>query len=126
MIAHALIVGAGGFLGAAARYLVGGAVHRWLPADFPYGTFVVNVSGCLVIGMLAGLADERGVLGPEARLFWMIGVLGGYTTFSTFGYETVALLRDRGHAAALVNVAGQVVLGILAVWAGMVLARSAR
>jgi CrcB protein len=118
-----LVVGAGGFLGAAARYLVGGLVHRWLPATFPYGTFLINVTGCFAIGVLAALAEE-GSVPPAARLFLMIGVLGGYTTFSSFGYETFSLIREGSGPAACVNVVGQVVLGMLAVWGGAVVGRS--
>ncbi len=120
---HLLLVGAGGGLGAMLRFLAGGFVHRFLPASFPYGTFLINVSGCFGIGFLAGLVEERFLLGPGARLFWMVGVLGGYTTFSTFGYETLVLLRGGSQAAALANAAGQVVLGLTAVAAGTVAAR---
>jgi CrcB protein len=105
------------------RFLLGGAVHRFLPASFPYGTFLINVTGCFGIGFLAVLVEERFLLGPGARLFWMVGVLGGYTTFSTFGYETMMLLRGGSQAAALVNAAGQVLLGLAAVAAGAVTAR---
>ncbi len=120
---HLLLVGAGGGLGAMLRFLAGGFVHHFLPASFPYGTFLINVSGCFGIGFLAGLVEERFLLGPGARLFWMVGVLGGYTTFSTFGYETLVLLRGGSQAAALANAAGQVVLGLTAVAAGTVAAR---
>jgi fluoride exporter len=123
LLERTLVVGTGGFLGAAARYLLGGAVYRWLPASFPWATFVINVTGCFGIGFLAVLAEERMLLGPGARLFLMVGVLGGYTTFSTFGYETIALLRDGSLVAAALNVLGQVALGLLAVWAGMTAAR---
>ncbi len=123
MIGKTLVVGIGGFLGAAARYLLGGLVYRFLPATFPYATVLINVSGCFGIGFLAVLVEERAVLGPSSRLFWMIGVLGGYTTFSTFGYETMALIRGGGHGAALLNVSSQVGLGLLAVWLGAVTAR---
>jgi len=123
MLLRTLLVGAGGFLGASLRYLAGGAVHRVLPASFPYATFLINVSGCFGIGLLAALAEDRFVLTPQARLFWMVGVLGGFTTFSTFGYETFALLRDGSQTAALLNAAGQVLLGLLAVWLGMASAR---
>lgn len=105
------------------RFLVGGFVHRLLPATFPYGTFLINVSGCFGIGFLAVLVEERFLLGPGARLFWMVGVLGGYTTFSTFGYETIMLVRGGSQAAALWNAAGQVLLGLAAVAAGAVTAR---
>ena len=123
MLERTLVVGTGGFLGASARYLLGGVVYRWLPATFPWATFVINVTGCFGIGFLAVLAEERMLLGPGARLFLMVGVLGGYTTFSTFGYETIALLRDGSLGAASLNVLGQVALGLLAVWAGMTAAR---
>jgi len=122
-MARTLIVGTGGFLGAAARYLVGGAVYRYLPASFPYATVIINVSGCFGIGFLAVLAEERLVLGPSARLFWMLGVLGGYTTFSTFGYETMALAREGSFTLASLNVISQVLLGLLGVWLGGVAAR---
>jgi CrcB protein len=118
-----LIVGTGGFLGASARYLVGGLVYRYLPASFPYATVIINVSGCFGIGLLAALAEERLLLGASARLFWMIGVLGGYTTFSTFGYETMALVREGSFTLASLNVISQVLLGLLGVWLGGVAAR---
>lgn len=120
---RALLAGSGGFLGAAARYWIGGLVHRHLGAGFPYGTLAVNVTGCFAIGVLGVLAEERLALSPAARVFWMIGVLGGYTTFSSFGYETMALLREGSSAFALLNVAAQVVLGLLAVWCGAALGR---
>ena len=123
MLVRTLVVGAGGFLGASARYLLGGAIYRWLPATFPWATFVINVTGCFGIGFLAVLMEERMVLGPSARLFLMVGILGGYTTFSTFGYETIALLRESSFAAAAINVLGQVALGLVAVWAGAAAAR---
>ena len=123
---RALLVGAGGFLGAMARYALGGLIHRWAPLTFPYGTFVINVSGCLAIGFLAVLADERLVLGPAGRLFWMAGILGGYTTFSAFGYETAVLLRASRPLAVAVNVMGQVLLGLVAVLLGAALARLLR
>ena len=117
-----LAVGVGGFLGAAGRYGLGLLVYRVLPATFPWATFLINVTGCLAIGVLGALV-ERAAIGAAGRLFWITGVLGGYTTFSTFGYESVALLQKGQPAAALGNVVGQVVLGLLAVWAGMALAR---
>lgn len=123
MLVRLLLVGAGGFVGASLRYLVGGLVHRWLPATFPYGTLLVNVSGCFLIGVLASLAEER-MIGPLARVFWMVGVLGGYTTFSSFGYETISLLREGSHASAWANVLGQVMLGLAAVWAGAAAGRA--
>jgi CrcB protein len=121
---NTLVVGLGGFVGASARYLVGGLVYRVLPETFPYATFLINVTGCFGIGFLAVLAEDRPSFGPGLRLFLMIGVLGGYTTFSTFGYETLALVREGSRAAALVNVLGQVAFGLAAVWLGAVAARA--
>jgi len=121
---RALIVGCGGFLGAAARYAIGGAVHRLIPYPFPSGTLVVNASGCFAIGLLAVVFEQRLALAPGLRLFWLVGVLGGYTTFSTFGLETMTLLREGSHAAAAGNVIGQVVVGLVSVWLGMVLGRT--
>jgi CrcB protein len=118
-----LLVGAGGALGAMLRYAVGTLALRWLPASFPFGTFIVNVTGCFAIGVLAALFDRSGA-GLAPRLFWVAGVLGGYTTFSTFGYDTLALLRQGGVATATLNAAGQVVAGLLAVWAGALVVRA--
>ncbi len=114
-----LLIGLGGFFGSMLRYAVSTGVQRLDPdASFPYGTLAVNGLGCLALGLLAGLADARGVLGPEARLGLMIGLLGGFTTFSTFGYETLALLREGAWAPAAANVAGSVVIGLAACWLG--------
>lgn len=124
MIGKALLAGLGGFLGSMLRYLVSGAIHRLAPASlFPYGTLVVNVSGCLGIGLLATLAEARGVFSGEQRVFLLIGVLGGYTTFSTLGYETYQLLRDGQDGLALSNALLHVIAGVGAVWTGSVLAR---
>lgn len=124
LLSQLLLVGAGGALGSMLRFLVGGWVHRALPgASFPVGTFAVNLLGCLAIGLLTGLADLRGVLGPGARLFLLVGLLGGFTTFSTFAYETLALAQEAEAAKAIVNAAGQVILGFAAAWAGYLLPR---
>lgn len=121
-----LFVGAGGFLGAIARYLVGGWVQDFLQRpSFPYGTLTVNVVGCLLIGMLMGLVESRQLFGPEIRGFLLIGILGGFTTFSTFGYETFELTRGGQATAAVAHVTLQVGLGLPAVWAGYSLSRFA-
>ena len=123
MLVRLLLVGAGGFVGAALRYAVAVLALRWLPPTFPYGTFLVNVTGCFAIGLLMASFDQRAA-GLASRLFWTTGVLGGYTTFSAFGYETLALLRQGDLGAACLNVGGQVALGLLAVWAGLSVARA--
>lgn len=120
-----LVVGAGGFCGAVARYALSGAVQRLSPAAlFPYGTLVVNVTGCLAIGLVAGLADFRGLLAPQTRLFLGLGFLGSFTTFSTFSHETMLLARDSEFFAAAANVALHVVVGLAAAWLGYAIARA--
>jgi CrcB protein len=118
-----LLVAMGGALGSVARYFLDGAVYRVLPPTFPYGTLVVNVSGCLVFGVLIGLSEDRLVVGSPARSFLLIGVLGGFTTFSAFTFETFNLLRGAEWGLALVNAIGQVVAGLVVLWAGFVLGR---
>lgn len=92
-------------------------------ALFPAGTLAVNLLGCLAIGLVAALVEERGALDPAARVFLLVGVLGGFTTFSTFGYETVALVRDGNLLLAGGNVAASLAAGLAGVWAGIVVAR---
>jgi CrcB protein len=114
-----IYVGVGGFFGSIGRYLLAGAVYQIFPnLNFPIGTTVVNILGCLLIGFITGLVEVRNLLGPEMRLFILIGLLGGFTTFSTFGFETFALLRDGAFVTALANVLLQVIVGLSAVWIG--------
>ena len=116
-----LLIGVGGALGSMARYLLSTLVYRFVPSLFPFGTFVVNVVGCVLFGIIVGLAEQRFVLRPDARAFLLIGVLGGFTTFSTFAFESFELLRDGQFMSAAVNVVGQVVAGIVGLWAGFVI-----
>lgn len=114
-----LLVGFGGFIGSALRYLASGYVQQASKSvDFPYGTLAVNVMGCFAIGFLAQLAESRGVLTSESRLFVFVGILGGFTTFSSFGNETLNLARDSQMVNALANIGMNVVIGLLAVWLG--------
>ena len=117
------LIGLGGALGSVARYLVSGwvqAISR--NASFPLGTLTVNVAGCFVIGFLAQLAEARGVFTSEARALIFIGILGGFTTFSSFGNETFNLAHSGEIMSALVNVGANVILGLLAVWVGHITA----
>ncbi len=119
-----LAVAIGGCLGSIARYWLAGAVQRYSGSEsFPFGTLAVNLLGCLVIGWLIGLVEYRQLFGPNVRLLLTVGMLGGFTTFSTFGYETFALLRDNEYLLALGNVAANVVIGLAAVTAGWLLAK---
>ncbi len=119
-----MIVGAGGFVGSALRFVVSGWVQRLVASGgFPYGTLTVNVLGCLLIGLLGGLAEYRQVLDPAQRLFLMIGVLGGFTTFSTFAYESLSLMQDAELFKVALNILLQVVLGFVAAFIGYIGAR---
>jgi fluoride exporter len=121
-----LLVGAGGFLGTVLRYAVGGWAARWKAGwTFPIETLLINVTGCVVIGLLAGLSESRGLFTGSTRAFLFIGVLGGYTTFSTFGYETFQLVRGAQWPAAAASVGLHIGLGIGGVWAGHALSRLA-
>jgi len=114
-----VVIALGGAVGALARYGLSGAVHRFASPYFPWGTFVVNVAGCLVFGFIAGLTDERLTIDQTTRAFLLVGVLGAFTTFSTFSFETVELLRNGETAAALMNAGGQLLLGMVAMFGGV-------
>lgn len=114
-----LLVGIGGFIGAVLRYLITNWTQDTINAlSLPYGTLTVNILGCLLIGLLAGLSESRNLFGTETRGLILVGVLGGFTTFSAFGYETIQLLRDGESLAAFSNVGLHLCLGLTAVWIG--------
>ena len=114
-----LIVGMGGFIGAVLRYLISGGVQKWSQSvDFPYGTLAVNLIGCLIIGMLTRLDEMRSLLSPEMRFFVLIGLLGAFTTYSTFSNEAMNLINDRRFNLAVLYMAAHLVLGLGAVLAG--------
>ena len=122
VLINAALVGTGGFLGAVFRFGLGGFVQRSAGlAAFPYGTLVVNLLGCLLIGLAVGLMDARQLVHPEFRSFILVGILGGFTTYSTFGLETFALLRDAEYLRAFTSVALHLVAGLLLVWIGYTL-----
>ena len=118
-----LAIAVGGALGSVARHGVNVLIHhRWPLMRFPLATLVVNIAGCLIIGVLAGLViSERITLRFYWREFLFVGLLGGFTTFSTFGLDTLTLMRTHSAPAAMWNVAGHVALGLLAVQAGLLL-----
>jgi fluoride exporter len=119
-----LIIGIGGFLGAVARYGVGLWIGRQWGRSFPIGTFVINVSGSFLIGLLMSLFTERFMVNPQWRLLSVVGFLGAYTTFSTFEYETGALLRDGEWLIAMLNVVLSVIVGFAALKLGEMIAKS--
>jgi fluoride exporter len=115
-----LLVALGGALGSVARYkLSAWLLHAAIGWKFPVGTFAVNVLGCLVAGILAGLAEKHDMLSPDARVLLFTGLLGGFTTFSAFGLETIFLLRRGDVLIALANILLSVTAGLLALWAGV-------
>ena len=116
-----LLIALGGALGAVARYLLSSFVLRASGLLFPAGTFAVNLVGCLAFGFIIGAAQHRFVLTPEKNAFLLVGVLGGFTTFSSFAYESFALLNAGQFFAAGLNIVGQVVCGLIGLWAGYVI-----
>ena len=113
-----LLVAVGGAIGSVARYALATFVLRATGTLFPLGTFVVNAIGCLCFGLVVGAAEQRMTLSPEARAFILAGVLGGFTTFSSYVFESAGLIRDGQMTAAILNVGGQVVAGLAAFWIG--------
>jgi len=115
----AAMVGSGGFLGAIFRYGLSGLIHRKIPmSTFPWGTLLVNLLGCFVIGVLIGLLESKQLFGPGFRRFMLIGLIGSFTTYSTFGYETFALIRGAEYLRATANIGIHVILGLALVFAG--------
>ncbi len=119
-----LIVGAGGFAGAISRYLLCSGVKRLYDGSFPLGTLAVNVLGCLAIGIVMALVEDRQALSENARLLIVTGLLGAFTTFSTFGNETIDLFRDGKAPLAALYVLGSLLLGGAAVLLGRLLTRA--
>ena len=122
-----LLVALGGAIGSVARFkLSGWVLHQTPDWRFPAGTVVVNIIGCLIVGLLAGMAVKQEVFTPEARVFLFTGLLGGFTTFSAFGLETLLLLKRGEAGVAIANIVLSIAVGLLAAWLGYGLtARSA-
>ena len=114
------LIAIGSALGGMGRYFFSGVITTLTGGAFPYGTMFVNITGCLVIGFFATLTgpDSRLLVGTPARQFVMVGICGGYTTFSTFSLETLYLMRDGEWMAAALNAAASVLLCMLSVWLG--------
>jgi CrcB protein len=123
IVQNYLLIFAGGGLGAAARYWVSGVVHDRLGGSFPFGTLSVNILGCVVIGLLMSMLEERFLVYPFLRMFLAIGVLGGFTTFSTFSFETVAMLKDGQFLHAGINIIASLVACLGGTWIGIYLGK---
>ena len=117
----AVLVALGGGIGSLTRYLVGGWFASRFGSAFPYGTFFINVSGSFVIGFFLAFTQERLTISPHWRLFFAVGFVGGYTTFSTFEYESIRLLQDGELLLGTVYLVGSVIVGAFSVFAGIAL-----
>jgi fluoride exporter len=117
------MIALGGALGAIARYQLASMIQARIPAGFPWGTFVVNISGCLVMGVATTLLTDRLVVHPSWRFLIPIGFIGAYTTFSTFEMETFRAVTEGAWLIGGANVVGSVVAGYVALWLGVILAR---
>ncbi len=116
------LVGGGGFLGANLRYWLGGWMQGRLDGSFPWPTMIINVSGSVIIGLFMGLIEGLN-WNPNWRLFGAVGILGGYTTYSTFAYEGMRLLAEREYTRALLYIEGSALITVFGAWLGFVIAR---
>lgn len=114
-----ILVGIGGAVGSILRYVNSLLVAKYFQTQFPLATFMVNILGCLIIGILMGVLDKQNVASPELRLLFITGFCGGFTTFSTFSSENISLLQSGQTLTAILYITASVILGLLAVWAGM-------
>jgi CrcB protein len=119
MLKNILIVGFGGGIGSIARYLCQKYMYEWNPHPFPFGTFLVNILGCFIIGLVYGLSERGNLLTPEWRLLLATGFCGGYTTFSSFAFENVNLLKNNDFLYFGLYAGGSVILGISFTFFGM-------
>ncbi len=114
----AAIIFVGGGIGSVLRYAMSGWVYAIMGADFPYGTFAVNIIGSFVIAFFLTIADDRFLVSLNLKAFIAIGILGGFTTFSTFTYETLELFKNGSYITAATNIVGSIVVALLAAWLG--------
>lgn len=118
MLRTLLLIGMGGFLGSVSRYLIGQGLHRIFDTIFPIGTMTVNIVGCFIIGVVYSLAERDNLISPEIRMFLAVGFCGGFTTFSSFAFDKLNLLKDSGFLYLTMYLGGSVFLGLLAVYLG--------
>lgn len=118
-----LIVFLGGGIGSALRYLASVLTNKYVQSSFPWATFLVNVVGCLIVGILAGLIIKQQLTNPDLKLLFITGFCGGFTTFSAFALENIKLFQSGNTFLALLYIALSVILGVLAVWTGMMITK---
>lgn len=124
MIKMILLVGAGGFVGSVARFLSQQLVARYYPSSFPWGTLLVNITGCFLIGLLYALSEKGALISPEMRLLLATGFCGGFTTFSSFAYENITLMQDGQLLYTFLYIASSIIIGFLAAYLGVILVKS--
>lgn len=123
MLKHILLVGLGGAVGSIVRFLCQKYLTEWYPEAFPWGTFFVNISGCLAIGLLYGLTANYAIFTTDLRLLLMAGLLGGFTTFSAYSVESLALLEQHRYTTFFLYFTGSMLLGLAATWLGALITK---
>jgi len=124
MLRTLLIVGSGGFIGSVMRYLVQIFVEKGMATTFPWGTFVANITGSFIIGIVFAFAEKGNLMNAEWRLFFAVGICGGFTTFSSFAYNNLIMIKENSIGYLLFNIGGSLFAGILAVYLGIILVRA--
>ncbi len=124
MLKTILIVGSGGFIGSVMRYLVQIYVEKGMSSTFPLGTFIANISGCFIIGVVFALSEKGNLINAEWRMFLGVGICGGFTTFSAFSYNNFNMIKEHSFSQLFLNVGGNLFLGILAVYLGIIFIRT--
>lgn len=124
MLRTIIIIGAGGFLGSIGRYLTQIYIEKLFHTTFPLGTFIANILGCFIIGVVYAFAEKSNLMNPEWRIFLTVGFCGGFTTFSSFAFNNFSFLRDQTLILFLLNIGLSLFFGILAVYLGVLLIRS--
>jgi fluoride exporter len=124
MLKTILIVGTGGFIGSVMRYLVQFYVEKGMSSTFPLGTLIANIAGSFIIGMVFAIAEKGNLLNSEWRIFLTVGICGGFTTFSAFAYNNFTMIKEHSFGQLFINVGGNIFLGILAVYLGIIVIRS--
>ncbi|WP_163323526.1 fluoride efflux transporter CrcB [Draconibacterium mangrovi] len=124
MLRTILLVGTGGFIGSVLRYLVQIFVEKGMSTTFPWGTFIANMAGSFIIGIVFALAQKGNLLNAEWRMFLAVGFCGGFTTFSSFAYNNLTMLKEQTYGQFFLNVGGSLFFGLLAVYLGMILVRA--
>ena len=124
MLRTLLIVGTGGFIGSVMRYLVQIFIEKGLATTFPWGTFVANIAGSFIIGIVFAFAEKGNLMSAEWRMFLAVGICGGFTTFSSFAYNNLTMIHEQSFGQLLWNIGGSLFFGILAVYLGIILVRA--